>query len=202
MRSNVCFSQIFFIYLEKIYATTAPFAFWASFWFRQTLCVVCLCQPNTTCAEFKFVRPHTCIFNCLRTIMLHFIVILVSNNTTHALWYHPTSQNSSAILACSDTSVRNWPMCRSSQWDILNIHSFELSRACDSPVLMLKPFTAYVSNSGCIIQPPAHGLGHNIGTPMSSSSVLKKLISKEVTRNIHLETLALTVTHACVTRWF
>lgn len=44
-----------------------------------------------------------------------------------------------------------------------------------------KPFTAYVPNSGCIIQPPTHGLRHNTGTPVSSGTVLERPFSKEDT---------------------
>ena len=41
------------------------------------------------------------------------------------------------------------------------------------------PFTTYLSNNGCIIQPPIHELDSNTNTPMSFSTVLEKHFSKE-----------------------
>ena len=58
-------------------------------------------------------------------------------------------------------------------------------------------FTDTIPNNGCIIQPLIHGLVPNIGTLVSPSTILEKLISKEVAWDTCLRTLSPTVTHAC-----
>ena len=151
---------------------------------RQTLGEIFLCQLNITCAESKVVCLHTplaraCSLVC-NTTTSHLIVISVFNNTIYASWCHPMSLDSSIILACLDTFVENWPICRSSHWNILNIHLSRFLSSIGLSGVHAWPFTTSISNSGCIIQPLTYGLGHNTGTPVSFGTVLEKPISNKV----------------------
>ena len=64
----------------------------------------------------------------------------------------------------------------SSIWILLSIR---LSR------VHAKPFTTYFLDSGCMIQPSTHGLGSNIGTPMSSLTFL--FLSSTIENVIYLK---------------
>lgn len=52
-------------------------------------------------------------------------------------------------------------------WDPLGVH--------------VMSFMDSIPNNGCMIQPPTHELGRNVGTPVPSDIVLERFISKEVT---------------------
>ena len=54
----------------------------------------------------------------------------------------------------------------------------------------VKPFTTYIPNRKCIIQPPTHELECNIGTP--SNTVIKRHFSKEDAQDVR----PITLTHA------
>lgn len=50
-----------------------------------------------------------------------------------------------------------------------------------------------------IYQPLTRGLGRSIGTPVMPGTVLENPISKKVSQDTRLDTLALTMTYACAT---
>ena len=119
-------------------------------WRHWTLSEVCLHQSNIACAESKLVRPHTlsvraCSFVCDSTLPLLGAKFFQCNVTTHIFIAIPIDMahmsgrhlESLGVVGHRNSlahAIENGPTCRSSHWNVPNIHPSEFYRGISSPV--------------------------------------------------------------------